>query len=141
MKFAGVNYLAIALAGIAAWLTGALYYGLLGKAWLEAIGRSREDIERRRGTPAFYLPFVLAAVANLIMAGVLAGIIGHLGPGRITLQNGVVSAVLVWLGFVVTTMTVNNAFGGRKAMLTAIDSGHWLAALTVAGAVIGIMGV
>ncbi|MCZ7642913.1 MAG: DUF1761 domain-containing protein [Pseudorhodoplanes sp.] len=141
MAFAGVNYQAVVIAGTAAWVAGAVYYGIFGKPWLAALGRTREDIAHARGTPAFYLPFVLAMIANLIMAGVLAGIVGHLGPGRVTLLNGIISAVFVWLGFVVTTMAVNNAFGGRKAMLTVIDSGHWLAALVVAGAVIGFVGV
>ena len=38
-------------------------------------------------------------------------------------------------------MTVNNAFTGRKAMLTVIDGGHWLAVLLVQGAIIGAMGL
>ncbi len=37
-------------------------------------------------------------------------------------------------------MTVNNAFDGRKPMLTVIDSGAWLGAFGVIGAIIGWMG-
>lgn len=141
MAFAGMNYLAILVAGVAAWITGAIWYGVLGKQWLAAIGRTQEDINMKRGTPAFYVPFVTAFIASLIIAWVLAGVIGHLGPGQVTIRNGIISAAFVWLGFVVTTIAVNNAFGGRKVMLTVIDSGHWLAALMVAGAVIGAFGV
>ena len=43
--------------------------------------------------------------------------------------------------FVLTTMTVNNAFSGRKYTLTAIDAGHWLAVLVVMGAIVGGMGL
>ena len=53
----------------------------------------------------------------------MAGLISHLGPGPFTVRNGLISAAFVWLGFVVTTMAVNNAFSGRKAALTVIDSG------------------
>lgn len=141
MAFAGMNYLAILIAAVAAWITGAIWYGVLGKQWLAALGRTEEDIKMKRGTPAFYVPFVTAFIANLIMAWVLAGVTGHLGPGQVTIRNGIISALFIWLGFVVTTMAVNNAFGGRKLMLTVIDSGHWLAALIVAGAVIGAVGV
>lgn len=57
------------------------------------------------------------------------------------MRNGVISGAFCWLGFVATTITVNYAFAMRKAMLTVIDSGHWLAELIVMGAIIGAMGV
>jgi hypothetical protein len=75
------------------------------------------------------------------MAWALAGVIGHLGVGQVTVRNGVISGLFAWLGFVVTTLAVNNAFGGRRVMLTAIDAGHWLVVLLIMGAIIGAMGV
>jgi hypothetical protein len=69
------------------------------------------------------------------------GGIAHLGPGQVTLRNAIVSALFLWLGFVVTTMAVNNAFGQRKASLTIIDGIHWLGVLVIQGAIIGAMGV
>ena len=141
MAFAGLNFGAILIAAVAGWLTGAVWFGAFGKLWLAALGRTKEDMAMKRGTPAFYLPFVVAFVAALIMAWMLAGVVGHLGPGQVTARNGVISAAFLWFGFVLTTIAVNNAFSGRKVMLTLIDSGHWLAALLVMGAVIGAMGV
>ena len=141
MAFAGISPIAILTAAIAGWLTGAVWYGVLGKPWLAALGKTEEDIKKNQGTPAFYVPFMLAFVAAVVMAWVLAGMIGHLGPGQVTLRNGMISAAFAWAGFVATTILVNNAFGGRKFMLTLIDSGHWLAALLVMGAVIGFWGV
>jgi ribosomal protein L3 len=75
------------------------------------------------------------------MAWVLAGMIGHLGPGQVTLRNGIISGLFAWLGFVATTLAVNNAYGRRTVNLTVIDAGHWLAVLLVQGAVIGAFGV
>jgi hypothetical protein len=145
MQFAGVNYLAIVVAAIAGWLVGAAWYNVLAKPWLAAQGRTPESFkqhqEATKGTPAAYMPYVLALVAELVMAWGLAGILGHLGPGQVTVRNGVISALFVWLTFMVTTMAVNNMFGMRKAMLTVIDSGHWLAVLIVMGIVIGAFGV
>ena len=86
------------------------------------------------------MPFVVAIVANLIMAWVLAGLIGHLGPGQATIRNGLISAGFCWLGFVVTTQSVNYAFTNRKPSLILIDSGHWLGVLLIMGAVIGAFG-
>jgi hypothetical protein len=78
-------------------------------------------------------------VAELIMAWVLAGLLGHLGGA--TVKNGVISGAFCWLGFVVTTVATNNAFGQRKIMLTVIDAGYWLAVLVLMGAIIGAFGV
>jgi Protein of unknown function (DUF1761) len=141
MTFAGVNHIAILIAAVAAWIIGAVWYGLLAKPWIAALGKTMEQFKQEqaafKGTPRSYLPFVLTFVAELIMAWVLAGVLGHLGPGQITLSNGVISGAFAWLGFVLTTMVVNNAFAGRKQALTVIDAGHWLAVLVVMGAIIG----
>jgi len=85
-------------------------------------------------------PMVLALVANCLMALMLAGLIGHIAVPRPNVVAGVVSGALVWLGFVITTGAVNNAFQKKKTMLTLIDGGHWLAVLVVQGIVIGLFG-
>src|SRR5262249_18174829 len=123
MTFAGVNYLAILIAAIAAWLAGAAWYGVLAKPWVAAQGTTMEEFkarQARKGSAAAYAPFVIALVAELVMAWCLAGVLGHLGPGQVTLRNGVVSAVFLWLGFMVTALAVNYAFAGRTIKLAAI---------------------
>lgn len=139
MTFAGVNYLAILIAAVAGWLVGAAWYMALGKPWMAANNLTPEVI-KARGGPS-WLPFILAFVALLVMAWTLAGVLGHLGPGRVTAKNGVISGAACWLGFVITTMVVQNTFAGRKPALLWIDGGHWLAVLIVMGAIIGVMGV
>jgi hypothetical protein len=136
-----MNYAAILIAAVGGWLAGAVWYGVLCNQWLAALGRTQEEMSVKRGTPAFYAPFVIAFLAALIMAWMLAGVIGHLGPGQVTVRNGVISAAFLWFGFVLTTIVVNYTFGRRKLMLAVIDAGHWLAELLVMGAIIGAMGV
>ena len=137
MAFAGINYLAILIAAVAGFAFGAVYYISLSKQWLAAIGMTKEALAARRSP----VPFVVTIVALLIMAWVLAGGIGHLGPGQVTLKNGVISALFMWLGFVITTLAVNYSFGQRRLMLTIIDGIHWLGVLVIQGAIIGAMGV
>ena len=60
---------------------------------------------------------------------------------RVTIWNGIVSAAFVWLGFVATTIAVNNMFSFRRPKLSVIDGGHWLAVLLAMGIVIGAFGV
>ena len=145
MTFAGMNYLAIVIAAVAGWLIGAAWYGVLAKHWVTALGLTMDEFKARRavmrGSPLQVLPFVLAFVGDLIMAWVLAGVLGHLGPGQVTLRNGIISGAFLWFGFVLTTTVVNNAFAGRKYTLTAIDAGHWLAVLVAMGGIIGAIGI
>ena len=137
MNFAGMNILAIGLAAVAGFAFGAVYYMSLSRQWLAAIGKTKEEISGKRSIA----PFITSFVALVVMAWVLAGTLGHLGPGQVTLKTGVISALFVWVGFVATTVAVNNAFGGRKPMLSVIDGIHWLGVLVVQGAIIGAMGV
>lgn len=136
MSFAGLNYLAIVVAALTGFVFRGLYYRTLSAQWLAASGVRREEVQ---GHP--WGLYATAIVANLVMAWILAGIIGHLGPGQVTVRNGIISGAFVWLGFVVTTIAVNYGFGMRKPMLTVIDSGHWLGVLLIMGAVIGAFGV
>lgn len=139
---AGMNILVIIGAAVASWLSGAVYYTTLAKPWVAAQGltveRHKAMMDARRGTIHAWLPFVLAFLADLVMACVMSGLIGHMGA--YSLRGGLISAVFVWVGFVLTTALVNNAFTGRRYMLTVIDSLHWLVGLLVIGAIIGVWG-
>jgi hypothetical protein len=137
MQFAGIDYWAVVIAGIVGYAAGALWYWGWSKPWMEAQGFTAESMKANQSP----VPYLLALVANLLMALALAGVIGHLGIGEVTIRNGVISAAAVWLGFVATTQTVNYQFGKRPLKLLLIDSGHWLAVLLLQGAVIGFMGV
>lgn len=137
MAFAGMNYLAILIAAVAGFAWGAAYYITLSKQWLAAVGKSKEEVHAKRSAA----PFVISIVALIVMAWVVAGSVGHLGPGQVTLKNGIISGLFLWAGFVVTTIFVNNAFGGRKYSLSVIDSIHWLGVLVIQGAIIGAMGI
>jgi hypothetical protein len=139
---ANVNYLSILVAAVAAWLFGAIYYGALGKPWVEAQGKTmgqfKQEHAARIGKFSAQVPFLLAFVADLVMAWVLYGILVHLKT--FSIRAGLISAAFIWLGFVLTTMAVNNAFSGRRWTLTAIDSGAWLGALLIMGLILGWMG-
>jgi len=143
MTFAGINYLAVVVAAVVAWLAGAVWYGLLANRWVAAHGKTMEQFKAeqatRRGSVHAWLPFALAFLAELVMAYVLAGMVGHLGT--VTIRSAVISGLFVWAGFMLTTMLVNNAFAGRRYTLTAIDAGHWLLVVIVMGVVIGWIGV
>jgi tetrahydromethanopterin S-methyltransferase subunit C len=132
MAFAGINYLAVLVAAVAGFAFGALWYSLLGRHWMAAVGMT----DKPKPSP---MPFVIALLCQLVMAWVLAGVIGHLGD--ITVLRSLISAGFLWLGFVITTMMVNHRFQSARWSLTLIDGAYWLGVLLVMGLVIGLFGV
>lgn len=138
MQSAGLNYLAVMLAAITSFMFGWLWYGVLfSKQWLDAIGKSADEVKGESPSP---MPFAIAFVAQFIMAWVLASVIAYIAPDQVTIRTGVITAAFMWLGFVITSLTVNNAFQGDKQALTLIDGGHWLGVLLLQGAIIGLIG-
>ena len=130
-----VNYWAVGLAAVASFLFGALWYGLLGRHWLAALGKTDEELKASAG---FMTPMVVTFIAEMVMAWVLAGVMAHLLKGGVAVgvRNGVLTAALLWVGFVATTLASNNAFQGQRRMLTVIDGGHWLGVMLIQGAII-----
>jgi Protein of unknown function (DUF1761) len=137
MSFAGVNYIAVIIAALAGFGLGPVWYMVLAKPWMHAVGKTEADL--KKDGPTQVVPFAIAIVALFVMALMLAGIMGHLGD--VTIRGGVITGFFVWLGFIITSMGVNHAFSGASTKLTLIDGGYWLAVLLIQGAVIGAFGV
>ncbi|MEP0456473.1 MAG: DUF1761 domain-containing protein, partial [Roseibium sp.] len=79
-----------------------------------------------------------AFVCQFLMAFVLAGVIYHVGGTN--LKTGLISAGMVWTGFILTSQIVNHRFQGAPWSLTLIDCGHWLGVLMLQGTIIGLIG-
>lgn len=131
MTIAGINLLGVLLGAIAGFAFGAIYYTLLSKHWLDAVGKSEEDVKGRSAGP-----FITSFVSLLVMGSVLAWHFDQQGSEGMSSVGAVGSAVILWLGFVVTSMATNNAFQGSKVKLTVLDSAHWLGVLVVQALVI-----
>jgi Protein of unknown function (DUF1761) len=122
MAFAGINYTAVLLAAIASFLFGGIWYGVLSRRWMAAVEKTKEQVSATGMT----VPMITTGIALLVMAWVLAGVIGHLGKGQVTPRNGAISGA---------------AYQGAKRALTLIDGAHWLGVLVLQGLVIGWIGV
>jgi len=136
-----VNWLSIVTAAVAAWLFGGVYYTALSKPWLAAQGKTLEQCEAEqagKSGAAKAAPFVLVFIGELIMAWATYGVLFHMS--MFNARSGAISGAALWLGFVLTTITANNAFSGRRAMLTVIDSIAWLGAMVIIGAIVGWFG-
>lgn len=129
-----VNCLAVVIAALAAFGIGMVWHTVLFKPWRGALGKT-SAVEGQ----SYVVPFLITLVALLLMAWMLAGLMGHLA--QVNVRGGVMTAFFVWVGFVITVMAVSHAFTGAKPMLTVIDGGYWLIALAIMGAVLGAFGM
>lgn len=134
MDISAVNFIAVLAAAVAAFIFGAVYYGLLGKPWMKAARIDPSSAKMSAGL------FVTSFVAELVMAFVLSAAIDAFGMGSTTVASGLIAGVIVWLGFMATTMAVNHRYQGFGWDLTVIDGLHWLGVALVMGAVIGWFG-
>lgn len=141
MGFSHANLVSILIAAVAAWIFGGAYYTALSKPWMAAQGKTLEQCKAEQETKSGFAkgaPFVIVFISEIIIAWVLYGILLHMNV--FTLRAGTISAVFCWFGFVLTTIATNNAFQGRRVMLTVIDSVAWLGALIIIGAIVGWWG-
>jgi len=133
MLFSAVNWLAILLATLAAFAFGAAWYMGLSRQWLDALGKTREQLQ------VGFTPFIWSFAVELVMAYFIAVFTPAL-MGTVNLGAGALVGLLCWLGFVITTLIMNHRYEGMKWSLTAIDGFHLLGVLVIQGAVIGLFG-
>jgi hypothetical protein len=136
-----VNLLSVFVGAIAAWIFGAIYYTVLGRVWMAAQGKTAESCKAEfaaKSGLAKFVPFILSFVGALIMGVTIYGILTH--SGLWSWHAGIVTGAFCWFGFVLTTVVINNAYAGRRVMLSVIDSVHWLGALVIIGGIIGAWG-
>jgi len=105
MQFAGINYLAILVAAVAAWLGGAAYYTTLarvGRGAGKTVEQFHAEQEAKKGTPR---RGPLRSRSCLSCDGLGARRhVGHLGA--VTNRQRRHLGLFVWAGFVVTSMLV-----------------------------------
>jgi hypothetical protein len=123
---------AIALAGVAAFIFGAVYYMSLGKAYQSALGNNWDDCKGKKPPLG---PLAICLVAEWIMASMVVTVLA--GANIHGAQGGAISGAMLGVGFMATSTFVNNAFPGRKVTLSIIDSIHWIVVATIEGAIIG----
>lgn len=132
-----VNWPAIIVATIVGMALGFGWYIVLGRQWMAALGRTREQV--MGAAPNQATPFIIAALMQLVMAYFLAVLTPKV-LGATTWQNGLAMGFWLWLGFVITAMIINHRYQGSRWSLTLIDGGYLLGVLLLQGIVIGLFG-
>jgi hypothetical protein len=131
--FEGINWVGVALAVVAAFILGALWFGpLFSKAWLRELGTTQE---RMAGGPPLAPILGMQLVATIITAIVLAIIIERFGNG---IGVGATIGVMCAAGFVATAKLGDVLFSRTATSKRFyIEAGNQLVSYALMGAIYG----
>lgn len=136
MDFSHINFLAVVVAGVAAWALGALWYSpvLFAKVWQREIGHSDEDLKNAN----FVLIFGTSAVMMMVMAlGMAILMYGH-GMGELmNWKNGLVMGLMAGVLFVAPSIAINYLYQRKSLTLFAIDSVYQILFMGIIGLILG----
>src|SRR5437870_4090218 len=120
-----VNYLAVLVCAIASMVVGFVWYGpLFGKSWMRSLGLDPMDTMRMKEMQSKAMPgYVAMFIGSLVMAYVLAKVLGHFGVGAIDM-NLLKVVGGVWLGFVATDFLGVKFFENKSWSYYFINVGY-----------------
>ncbi len=127
-----MNYLAVVVAAVAAFVASSVWYTVFGNAWMELRGVDPATAADM-ATPAWQMLFVV--FQSLVVAFMLAYFVGHLGI--VDWKGAVRLGALVW-GFPAMILLGSVVHENVPLMLAAIHAGDWLVKLLLMAVVLGV---
>ncbi len=126
-----INYLAVLVAALSAFLIGGLWYGpLFGKAWQKEIALSDEEIKKSNPAIIFGGSFILTFISAFNLAF-------FLGP-KSGLVLGLISGAMTGLFFVTAFLGVIYLFERKSIKLFFINGGYIFVTFSIMGLIIGV---
>jgi len=133
-----INLMAVVVSAVVAFILGFLFHGpLLGKVWMRLANIHPTGKEKFADMVPqmlwnFLSNFVTAYVLSLIY--LFSSSSPYLGAG---IGSGIICALWVWLGFLVTTTSIEVIWMGRNYKLWLFECASSLVVMSAMGAIIG----
>ena len=122
-----VNYLSILVSAIAFMIIGFLWYGpLFGKPWMEAANMTSESM-RGASKGSMIIVFICALVSSFVLGVLLKSLL----ITTVNIASAIELAIIVWLGFVATTMLHRVLFEKSTLKLWLINASQSLVAFII----------
>jgi hypothetical protein len=123
-----INWLAVVVAALSAFVIGALWYGpLFGTTWIEEIELTEEEINEANMSVIYGTAFVLEFVIALNLAYFVGGS---------SMTYGALYGFLTGFGWIAMAMGVTYLFSRKSLTLWAIDSFYFVVSLTMMGVIL-----
>jgi hypothetical protein len=127
-----MNYLAVVVAAVAAFVVSSVWYVIFGNVWMELRGIDPATAADM-GTPAWKMVFVV--VQSLVVAFMLAYFVAHLGI--VDWKGAVRLGALLWV-FPAMILLGSVVHENVPLMLAAIHAGDWLVKLLLMTVILGV---
>lgn len=126
-----VNFLSVVVAGVVAFLLGALWYApfLFGKQWQAQTGKEWSTAQN------VGLSYGITFVGFVLLAWAMAVFMSQ--GGVIGVDGGIKTALLFYLFVVAPLMLSQTMFGDQKIRLFLIDASYRLVSTLLIGVIIG----
>lgn len=128
-----MEFIIVIGAGLIGYVFGAIWYGVLGRKWQDAVGLSADEVKPANSIGAY----VCALIANIVIAGMMRHIFATSGVYGMGL--GAISGFGLGLFIAGSYLALNYSFAKRPMSLRVIDIGHAAGSATVIGAFLGAM--
>ena len=136
-----MNIFSILVAALAAFIIGFLFHGpLFGKTWMRLANVTPPT--EHVGFSGMWKQMVLNYISNVVMATVLAGVLwlAFASPlmGEPTWFRGVICGAWLWLGFIVTTSSLDVIWMKSSVKLWLFEMVSLLVSVSVMGAILAV---
>lgn len=135
MEISNINFLALAVAALASFALGSVWYSpvLFSKSWQKGVGLTKENLETANMAVIFGSSFALILLMNFGLAVILQG---HAGSD-VTALSGALYGFLIGVFFIATSIGINMLYQRKSFTLWAIDAGYQVLYLAISGAILG----
>lgn len=126
-----MGMLSVILAAAAAWIFGAVWYGIIGQRWMAATGLTEETVNRK--DPA---PYIVSFVCAVLVAGMFRHILSMTGIESL----GKSALVGLGLGLFIAApwIATNVMFGQRDQGLIWMDGAYPTIGMALMGVVLAL---
>lgn len=129
-----LEWLQILVTALVPMVLGFAWFMVLQKPWMKAHGYTEADKPRlQKGAPKAYAGSLVGAIATSYALFVVLRF-----AGATEWVDGVIVAILVWVGFVATVLLSESLYEERKWALFLLSGGYNLLSLLVMGVVLTI---
>lgn len=130
--FQNLNWLAIVVAAVSAFILGSLWYSpyMFAKRWMKETGITEDSAKNTNMIKLFSLAFILSLVASFFLATFIGPVAGA--------GFGALAGFMAGFGWVFTFMGISYLFEARSLAHFLINSLYSVASMTLMGFVIGV---
>ena len=127
----GINFLAVVVAAIAAFVVSSVWYIVFGKELAKASAAFAEALQKRQ-------PWKMLGVigTSLVLALVLAYFLGLIG--NVDWMGAVRVGVLLWIGLAAMQWVGSMLWENAPLKMAAIHAGDWLVKLVLIAVIVGV---